>query len=82
MAKEVKTIAEIQDLILAELRAQPNTAGVKSIIVTRHGVDSEGANWGSTYRLLPGTARRGDCEAALRDIIRRLRAMYDAAPGN
>jgi hypothetical protein len=45
MAKQSKSIPEIQELILAEFRAHKSTAGVQSIRVNRHGVDGEGANW-------------------------------------
>ena len=79
MAKDTKTIQEIQELILAEFRAHKSTAGVKSIKVNRHGLDSDGANWGANYWISVGTSGLVDSEKALRQILARFRAMYDAA---
>ena len=79
MAKESKSIPEIQELILAEFRAHKSTAGVQSIRVNRHEVDGEGANWGASYWMNVGTSGLGDSEKALRQILRRLRGIYTAA---
>jgi len=79
MAKESKSILEIQELILAEFRARKCTAAVQSIRVNRHDVDGEGANWGACYWMNVGTSGLGDSEKALRQILRRLRGIYTAA---
>ena len=79
MAKESKSIAEIQELILTEFRAHKNTAGVQSIRVNRHEADGEGANWGASYWMNVGTSGLGDSEKALRQILQRLRGIYTAA---
>src|SRR5579872_5294834 len=68
MAKESKSIAEIQELILAEFRAHKSTAGVRSIRVSRHEVDRDGANWGASHWMNVGTSGLGDSEKALRQI--------------
>ena len=74
MAKRKKSHAELEAIVLAQLRQTLNGVDVSSVALvgSKHG--------GITWEVGSYTARRSpflDCEQALKTIVPRLQAVYD-----
>ena len=77
--KSPKTKAELEALVLAELRAAPDCGGVVHVTVVAFDDYRVGATWEvASYNA--GTSAPEACERALCDIIRRLQQHFDIAP--
>jgi len=78
MNKPQKTRAELEAMIVAEVRCRRHCEGFKSIVIYRLDDRSVPFNW-STGPCDYGEAGRDSCEAALREIISLLQAQCDLA---
>jgi hypothetical protein len=76
MTKPTKTRAELERMIVSEVRKYPHCEGFKS--VTFYRVVDQPFNW-SLSLCDYGEAGMDSCDAALRGIISRLQRQYDLA---
>jgi len=77
--KSPKTKAELEDLVLAELRAASGCGGAVHVTVVAYDDYRVGATW-EVASCNPGTSAPEDCEGALCDIVGRLQQHFDIAP--
>jgi hypothetical protein len=77
--KPPKTKAELEDLVLAELRAASGCDGAVHVTVVAYDDYRVGATW-EVASCNPGASAPEDCERALCDIVRRLQQDFDIAP--
>ncbi len=77
--KSPKTKAELEDLVLAELRAASDCAGAVHVTVVAYDDYRVGATW-EVASCNAGTSAPEDCEGALCDIVGRLQQHFDIAP--
>jgi hypothetical protein len=71
-----KTRAEIEDLLLAEVRAAEACAGVASISVMPWNDDDPEVNWTiDSYDI--GSASMWECQGALEQIVPRFQSFYE-----
>jgi hypothetical protein len=75
--RPVKTLEELERLVLADLRKDPEAAGIRSVKAYLHESDSAGSNW-NIYRFEAGSSHRDRCQAAIRRISQRLRREFNA----
>lgn len=75
--KPVKKLEELEQLVLAHLRKELETAGIRSVRAYLHEPDSGGSNW-NIYRFEAGTSDKDRCQAAIRKVTRRLRTEFNA----
>jgi hypothetical protein len=75
--KPIKTLEELEQLVVAHLRTNPDTAGVQSVRAYLHERDSVGANW-NIYRFEAGASDPESCQSAIRKITQRLRSEFNA----
>jgi hypothetical protein len=71
-----KTTAELETLVLGELRAIPRCSGARHVTVVAYDDYRAGATW-EVASFDPGTSERQQCEAALCGIIGRLQQDFD-----
>ena len=74
-----KTKAELEALVLAELRAASQCGGAVHVTVVAYDDYRVGATW-EVASCDAGTSAPEACERALCDIIRRLQQHFDIAP--
>jgi hypothetical protein len=74
-----KTKTELEDLVLAELRAASGCGGVMHVTVVAYDDYRVGATW-EVASCDAGTSAPEACERALGDIIHRLKQHFDIAP--
>jgi hypothetical protein len=77
--KSPKTKAELEDLVLAELRAASACGGAVHVTVVAYDDYRVGATW-EVASCNPGTSAPETCERALCDIVGRLQQHFDIAP--
>jgi len=77
--KSPKTKAELEALVLAELRAASDCGGAVHVTVVAFDDYRVGATW-EVASCNAGTSAPEACERALCDIIRRLQQDFDIAP--
>jgi hypothetical protein len=77
--KAPKTKAELEALVLAELRAFPQCAGAVHTTVIAYDDWRVPANW-QVASCDPGTSAPEACERALCEIVLRLQHQFDIAP--
>ena len=77
--KSPKTRAELEALVLAELRAASDCGGAVHVTVVAYDDYRVGATW-EVASCDAGTSAPEACERALCDIIRRLQQHFDIAP--
>ena len=75
--KPVKTLEELEQLVVAHLRANSDTAGIQSVRAYLHERDSVGANW-NIYRFEAGASDPESCQSAIRKVTQRLRSEFNA----
>jgi hypothetical protein len=75
--KPIKKLEELEQLVLAHLRKEPKTAGIRSVRAYLHEPDSAGSNW-NIYRFEAGPSDMESCQSAIRAVTRRLRREFDA----
>ena len=73
-----KTKAELEALVLAELRAASQCGGAVHVTVVAYDDYRVGATW-DVASCNPGASAPEACERALCDIIRRLQQHFDIA---
>lgn len=78
MAKNLKTVIELEAMILKELRAIPKCVGV-SMVTVRPMVDGRGNPDWKIGHVNYGTAFEEDCNRSLRQITERLRSEFTLA---
>jgi hypothetical protein len=76
--KSPKTKAELEALVLAELRAASDCGGAVHVTVVAFDDHRVGATW-EVASCNAGTSAPEACERALCDIIRRLQQHFDIA---
>jgi hypothetical protein len=76
--KSPKTKAELEALVLAELRAASDCGGAVHVTVVAYDDYRVGATW-EVASCNAGTSAPEECERALCDIIRRLQQRFDIA---
>ncbi len=74
-----KTKAELEGLVLAELRAASQCGGAVHVTVVAYDDYRVDATW-EVASCDPGTSAPEHCERALCDIVRRLQQHFDIAP--
>ena len=74
-----KTKAELEGLVLAELRAASQCGGAVHVTVVAYDDYRVGATW-EVASCDPGTSAPEDCEGALCDIVGHLQQHFDIAP--
>ena len=74
--KSPKTRAELEALVLAELRAVPQCGGALHVTVVAHDDYRVPATW-EVASFNPGTSEQEQCELALCDIVSRLQQRFD-----
>jgi len=74
-----KTKAELEDLVLPELRAASDCAGAVHVTVVAYDDYRVGATW-EVASCNAGASAPEDCERALCDIVGRLQQHFDIAP--
>jgi hypothetical protein len=74
-----KTKAELEDLVLAELRAASDCAGAVHVTVVAYDDYRVGASW-EVASCNAGASAPEDCERALCDIVGRLQQHFDITP--
>ena len=77
--KSPKTRAELEALVLAELRAASDCGGTAHVTVVAYDDYRVGATW-EVASCDAGTSVPEACERALCDIVRRLQQHFDIAP--
>jgi hypothetical protein len=77
--KAPKTTAELENLVLAELRAASGCGGAVHVTVVAYDDHRVGATW-EVASCNPGTSAPEACERALCDIVARLQQQFDIAP--
>ena len=71
MVRKILAVAELEQILLAELRKAKGCAGAEQVTV----VPRAGQEWiCGSFRA--GTAQHADCRAALNALERRLRGVY------
>jgi hypothetical protein len=73
-----KTKAELEALVLAELRAASQCGGAVHVTVVAYDDYRVGATW-EVASCDPGTSAPEHCERALCDVVRRLQQDFDIA---
>jgi hypothetical protein len=73
-----KTKAELEALVLAELRAAPQCGSAVHVTVVAYDDYRVGATW-EVASCDPGTSAPEHCERALCDVVRRLQQDFDIA---
>ena len=76
--KSPKTKAELEDLVLAELRAASDCAGAVHVTVVAFDDYRVGATW-EVASCNAGASAREACERALCDVVSRLQQHFDIA---
>jgi len=76
--KSPKTKAELEALVLAELRAASDCGGAVHVTVVAYDDYRVGATW-EVASCNAGTSAPEACERALCDIVRRLQQHFDIA---
>jgi len=76
MDKSPKTRTELEDLVLAQLRATPHCGGALHVTVVPYDDYRVAATW-EVASFNPGTSEREKCELALCDIVSRLQQRFD-----
>jgi hypothetical protein len=76
MDKSPKTQAEIEQLVLHELRATDHCEGAAGISVVESSTASADANW-TVAAYNAGSASDYECDVALHYIVRRLQGFHD-----
>ena len=79
MPKTLKSVPELEAILLAELRNAPHCEGASSVSVYRLADGRVDTNW-TVAGFNAGTSGRGSCEAALLEIERRLHQLYALGP--
>jgi hypothetical protein len=79
MAKMLKTQAELEAILLTELRRVEHCEGATMVSIYRLSDEKADANW-TIANFNPGTSGTDSCERALNEIERRLQRLYDLAP--
>jgi hypothetical protein len=74
-----KTKAELEDLVLAELRAASDCAGAVHVTVVAYDDYRVDATW-EVASCNAGASAPEDCERALCEIVGRLQQHFDIAP--
>jgi hypothetical protein len=77
--KSPKTKAELEDLVLAELRAASDCAGAVHVTVVAYDDYRVDATW-EVASCNAGASAPEDCERALCEIVGRLQQHFDIAP--
>ena len=77
--KSPKTKAELEALVLAELRVAPDCGGAVHVTVVAFDDYRVPATW-EVASCNPGTSAPEACERALCDIVSRLQQHFDIAP--
>jgi hypothetical protein len=77
--KSPKTKAELEALVLAELRAAPDCGGAVHVTVVAFDDYRVPATW-EVASCNPGTSAPEACERALCDVVSRLQQHFDIAP--
>jgi hypothetical protein len=77
--KSPRTRAELEALVLAELRATSQCAGAVHVTVVAYDDHRVPATW-AVASCDPGTSPPEECERALCDIVGRLQQQFDIAP--
>jgi hypothetical protein len=77
--KSPKTKAELEDLVLAELRAASDCAGAVRVTVVAYDDYRVGATW-EVASCNAGASAPETCERALCEIVGRLQQHFDIAP--
>jgi hypothetical protein len=82
MAKLKKSRAEIEAIIVAEVRRYPHCEGFKSIsiYIIIDGATDRQFTWALSVANY-GNAGQDSCDAALLEVIPRLQRQYDVAVG-
>ena len=78
MNKSPKTRAELESLVLTELRAAPQCSRAVHVTVVPYDDHRVPATW-EVASFDPGTSKQEECERALCDIVRRLQQRFDIA---
>jgi hypothetical protein len=79
MAKMSKTQAELEAILLSELRGAEHCEGATMVSIYRLSDKKGDANW-TVANFNPGTSGTESCQQALIEIERRLQRLYDLAP--
>jgi hypothetical protein len=74
--KSPKTRAELEALVLAELRAAPQCGGALHVTVVAYDDYRVPATW-EVASFNPGTSEQEKCELALCEIVSRLQQCFD-----
>ena len=75
MVRKIVAVAELEEIILTELRKEKGCAGVEQVTV----VPRAAQEWiCGSFRA--GTAAQADCRTALNALERRLRNQYGVKP--
>ena len=75
MIRKIVAVAELETILLTELRKEKGCAGAEQVTV----VPRAGQEWiCGSFRA--GTASHSDCRSALNALERRLRSMYGVKP--
>ena len=77
--KSPRTRAELEALVLAELRTTSQCAGAVHVTVVAYDDHRVPATW-EVASCDPGTSPPEKCERALCDIVGRLQQQFDIAP--
>ena len=77
--KARKTKAELEALVLTELRAASGCGGAVHVTVVAYDDYRVGATW-EVASCNPGTSAPEECERALCEIVGRLRQHFDIEP--
>ncbi len=76
MVRKIVVVAELEEILLSELRKEKGCKGVEQVTV----VPRAAQEWiCGSFRA--GTASHADCRAALSSLERRLRNLYGVKPG-
>jgi hypothetical protein len=71
MVRKIVAVAELESIVLGELRKEKGCAGVEQVTI----VPRAGEEWiCGSFRA--GTANQNDCRTALNTLERRLRNIY------
>ena len=76
MQRSPKSRAEIERLVLAELKSEQGCEGAIGIVVTGGQFVSEGPNW-TVAAFNAGSSCDYECERALMSIVSRLQGFYE-----
>jgi hypothetical protein len=75
VVRKIVAVAELEEILLTELRKEKGCAGAEQVTV----VPRAGQEWiCGSFRA--GTAQHADCRAALNALERRLRNIYGVKP--